>query len=192
MAYEYGAIQPNVSPSATERERIEARRAFGLSKASYLSQMDQFYAGIEAQKETREDTQAHEKEMFDLESPFKWEQLRLQEKGIDVGAETQRYGVDVGASTARAGQKVQQSGYDIQRELGLGELGHKQDWLSAQTKQADIGNYFYQQEMQEEYGEDWGSGWSYEDLGGGDDDDYSSYIIDEWGNDISGSWNADW
>ena len=193
MAYQYGAIQPNVSSGATEKERTEARRAFGLSKASYLSSMDQYYAGIEAAKETREDAQAHELEMFDKESPFKWEQLRLQEMGI----ETQRYGYDKSAEASMYGadRGAEASKYGVDKRAGTAgqRLGLDRDIFGEQTRQADIGNWFYDQEMGLQYGDDWESpagGFGYEDLGGGDD--YGSYMIDEWGEDISGGWNADW
>lgn len=164
MAYQYGAIQPNVSSSATEKERTEARRAFGLSKASYLSSMDQYYAGIEAQKETREDTQAHELEMFEKESPFKWEQLRLQEKGI----ETQRYGIDVGAETSRygadVGAKSQRYGVDTRAGTAKGQLGYQYDWMGAQQEQFGFGNRLAYERDRQSGAID--QGLSYEDLGG--------------------------
>ena len=177
-AYEYGAIDPSVSSSATEHERIEARRSFGLSKASYLSQMDSYYAGLQTQKDMQQAGFAQEEKMFEMGAPFEWEKLRLQEMGI----ETQRYGIDVGAETSRYGAdksaEASMYGADKGAQAAQGSTGLGYAELGAQIKQYGIGNRLAYEEGVHT-GKLPSEGFSYEDLNGGQsdysyDDDYGS------------------
>ena len=189
MAYQYGAIDPSVSSSATERERIEARRAFGLSKASYLSNMDQYYAGLESQKEMQQAGFEQEEKMFDKQAPFEWEKLRLQEEGI----ETQRYGIDVGAETSRygadRGAEASMYGVDTRAKTAQGQLGYEYDWMEAQQEQFGFGNRLAFERSKQ--GGEIDSGLTYEDMGGvGGSGDY--YTGDSSAQDIMSGWQDDY
>jgi len=119
MAYpDYGALMPTEALFSEPGAYAGVLKGEALKRASYLSQMDQFYAELE------ESTRRFEKE------------YSLAEREFEFGMEDTLWQHGFSEKTLASQEKMAGAELDLRRELGLGELALGQSELNLKSSTA--------------------------------------------------------